>query len=384
MKIVTVIGARPQIIKASALSCIISKMGATHIDGPVPPREVIVHTGQHYDAMMSDVFFDELGMPAPEHHLGVGSASHGDQTGQMLAKVEAVLKCESPDIVLVYGDTNSTLAGALAASKLNLPVAHVEAGLRSFNRGMPEEINRVLTDHISDVLFCPSDEAVRNLQREGIDRNVHNVGDVMYDCHLTFSERARGRSHVLEDLGLAEGAREYCLATIHRAENTDDSLRLRQIIDALNQLDLEVVLPLHPRTKAAIEAADLQLSNVRILEPVSFLDMLVLKMNAAVILTDSGGLQKEAYFCGVPCVTLRDETEWRETTQSGMNIVAGADTNRILAAYESLRGVDHPESASLYGDGRAAERILRILEEEFRCRFRHSGQYRKSADTDSR
>ena len=358
MKIVTVFGARPQVIKAAPLSRLIERSSRV--------KEVIVHTGQHYDAIMSDVFFAELGVPEPHHNLQVGSGSHGKQTGAMLQGVEAVLVSETPDVVVVYGDTNSTLAGALAGAKLNIPIAHIEAGLRSFNRRMPEEVNRVLTDHVSSFLFCPNQEAVSNLAMEGINGGVHNVGDVMYDCHLLFKEIASKRSTIQSQLGLAgsKDGEDYCLATVHRAENTDCPSRLQGILEALKAIGMRIVLPLHPRTRQAIAFHGFEVGdNVSIVEPMSYLELFPLKMAASVILTDSGGLQKEAYFCGVPCITLRDETEWNETTDSGMNIVAGAEKAQILTAFNKIFGSKVAQSRSLQEEGNAAGKILRVLED---------------------
>ena len=363
MKIVTVIGARPQFIKAAAVSRVLSEC---RIPGEAASaQERVVHTGQHYDYNMSRVFFEELGIPDPGYHLEVGSGSHGHMTGQMLAKVEDVLVGERPDVVLVYGDTNSTLAGALAAAKLNIPVAHVEAGLRSFNRRMPEEINRVLTDHASQLLFAPTDAAVENLEREGITDGVFKVGDVMLDAFLHHKDDAKHRSKIMGELALESGG--YCLSTAHRQENTDDPSRLSGILNALaaiSEIGRPVVMPLHPRTRKNIEASGIQMpagSRVSLIEPVGYLDMIQLEANAALILTDSGGVQKEAYFAGVPCVTLRNETEWVETVEAGVNFLAGAHTDSILAAFERARTVDVQLKAGLYGDGHAAEAIVEIL-----------------------
>jgi UDP-GlcNAc3NAcA epimerase len=349
VKLVSVVGARPQFIKASPLS---RELRVRH-------QEILVHTGQHYDHGMSDVFFEELGIPAPEYHLGIGSATHGAQTGAMLAAVEAVLQKESPEAVIVYGDTNSTLAGALAAAKLHLPVAHVEAGLRSFNRRMPEEINRVLTDHLSTWLFAPSEVARRQLAQEGISRGVHVVGDLMVDALRLHGARAAARPEALTRHGLGAGA--YYLATVHRAENTDDADTLRRILGALGALDKPVALPLHPRTQKRVAELGIKIDgNVRVLAPQGYLDMLALQRGAACILTDSGGIQKEAYHLRVPCVTLRDETEWVETVAAGWNTMAGAEPERILAAVARRAGPDAPHP-DLYGDGMTARRIVEIL-----------------------
>jgi UDP-N-acetylglucosamine 2-epimerase len=311
---------------------------------------------------MSAIFFDELQIPEPDHNLGVGSGSHGWQTGQMLIRIEEVLLAEQPDWVLVYGDTNSTLAGALAAVKLHVPVAHVEAGLRSFNRRMPEEHNRVLTDHASDRLFCPTLTAMDNLVREGIGQNADLVGDVMYDAVLFNAELAEGGSTVLERLDLEPGG--YALATVHRPRNTDDAQRLQNIVAAFAELQIPVVFPVHPRTRQRLDGADLdsglpQSSHPRLIEPVGYLDMLVLEKNASLILTDSGGVQKEAYFFAVPCLTLREETEWVETVDAGWNVLVGADREAIVAAASEFKPVGVPPR--MFGDGRAAAKIVELL-----------------------
>lgn len=349
MKLVSVVGARPQFIKASPLCRALRRRH----------REVLVHTGQHYDVGMSDVFFQELGIPAPDYHLGIGSGSHGSQTGAMLAAVESVLDKESPDAVVVYGDTNSTLAGALAAAKLHIPVAHVEAGLRSFNRAMPEEINRVVADHLSKWLFAPSSLAADNLRREGLTAGVHVVGDVMIDAMDLHRERAEARPGVLARFAVEPG--RYYVATVHRAENTDDAERLRGILAAFGQLELPLLLPLHPRTRKRVDDLALVMANnVRVLEPLGYLDMISILAAARCLLTDSGGMQKEAYYLGVPCVTMRDETEWVETVTAGWNVLAGADTERIVGAVRTQSGQRRPRPA-LYGDGRTAERIVDIV-----------------------
>lgn len=345
MKIMSVVGARPQFIKAAPVSRVLRRKHA----------EVLVHTGQHYDDNMSDVFFRELDIPEPDINLGVGSGPHGAQTGGMMAGLEKVALEVKPDWVLVYGDTNSTLAAALVAAKLHIPLAHVEAGLRSFDRRMPEEINRVLADHVSDLLLCPTEGAVRNLTREGIERGVHLVGDVMYDAFLFNLDAARKRDGVVKKLGLAPGS--FALATVHRAENTDDAERLRSILHGIDRSGLEVVLPLHPRTRARLEAPPP--AHVRVLDPVGYLDMLALEEAAAVIVTDSGGVQKEAYFLGKPCVTLRDSTEWTETVEAGWNVLAGCDPDHIAEAMRTFR--PDGERPELFGDGHAAEKISKLL-----------------------
>jgi len=346
---VTVVGARPQFVKAGPLS---AELRREH-------EEILVHTGQHYDAEMSDVFFTDLDLPAADYHLGVGSGSHGAQTGLMLPAIEEVLVKEMPGAVITYGDTNSTLAAGLAAAKLRIPVAHVEAGLRSFNRAMPEEINRVLTDHLSTWLFAPSTVAAEQLRREGIETGVHVVGDIMLDALRMYRERALARSRVLEHLGL--DARGYYVATVHRAENVDDSDTIHEIFQAMNRLDRPVVLPLHPRTKERLRKFSVARGpRVRLVEPVGYLDMLALLSQAACVLTDSGGVQKEAYYLRVPCVTMRSETEWVETVATGWNTVAGTDPERIVAAVRNRAdgNTPHPD---LYGDGFTARRIARVL-----------------------
>jgi UDP-N-acetylglucosamine 2-epimerase len=353
-KVVTIVGARPQFIKAAAVSSALRDSGHA---------EVLVHTGQHYDANMSAVFFDELSLPPPAHHLGIGSGMHGAQTGAMLSAIERVLVAERPDWLLVYGDTNSTLAGALAAAKLHLRVAHVEAGLRSFNRQMPEEVNRVLVDHVADLLLAPSQTAVDNLAAEGVTRGVHQVGDVMAGSLRLAAQRASQRSAILARLGIVE--RGYLLATIHRAENTDSAERLASILAAFRALGEPVVIPLHPRTRKVIDQHGLAAGgaagsgHLMFIDPVGYLDMVCLEQSARLILTDSGGIQKEAYWLGVPCITLRDETEWVETVQAGWNTITGADTDRIVQAVRgSSRPADHPP---LYGDALAAQRIAALL-----------------------
>jgi len=351
MKILTILGARPQFIKAATVSSAFLKQSV---------NEVLLHTGQHYDRNMSAVFFQELGIPEPMYNLGINAANHGAMTGRMLEQIEIILSSEKPDCVLVYGDTNSTLAGALAASKLHIPVAHVEAGLRSFNRKMPEEINRVLTDHISALLFAPTLTGVKNLKAEGILNGVHHTGDVMYDAALLFGKISDKTSKILDKLQIEPG--QYYLATVHRAENTDSPERLSSILDALLYLNKKspVVLPLHPRTLKILEKLNLK-NKAGILclcPPLSYLDMVALEKNAKTIITDSGGVQKEAYYHGVPCVTLRDETEWTETVYGGWNLIAGANFDQIIhAVYQAKKGVPILE----YGHGNASENIVEIL-----------------------
>lgn len=348
MKIVSIVGARPQFVKAA----VVSRALRAHA------QEILLHTGQHYDDNMSRVFFDELDIPRPDINLGVGSGSHAAQTGQIMLGVEQVLQAEAPDWLLVYGDTNSTLAGALAAAKLGVPVAHVEAGLRSFNRAMPEEINRVVCDHLSAALFCPTQTAVRNLAAEGVTGGVHLTGDVMADSLLYYRPLAEQRSTILERLDLRPG--EYSLVTLHRAGNTDEPGRLHSIMTALGEIGQPLVLPLHPRTRNALELSGLHLAdNLRVIDPVGYLDMLQLEANADAILTDSGGVQKEAYLLGVRCITLRDETEWVETVENGWNRLAGSDRRAIIEAHRDWHPV--PPRPPVYGDGHAAEKIADIL-----------------------
>lgn len=358
MKIVTVVGARPQFIKAATVSRALAYAGGFN--------ELIIHTGQHYDDNMSDVFFRELEIPPPARHLGIGSGSHGAQTGRMLEAIEQVLLEEQPDLVLVYGDTNSTLAGALAATKLHIPVAHVEAGLRSYNRRMPEEVNRVLTDHMAEVLFAPTRAAVANLASEGIDETMmHLSGDVMYDAALFYAEKAATESTILEDHDLTPGG--YVLATVHRAENTDEFARLDAIFYGLaaTSEDLPVVVPLHPRTRAALEREHLleeAEEHLVLIPPAGYLDMVTLETNARLIVTDSGGVQKEAFFYGVPCMTLRDETEWVELVELGWNrIVPPTGPEAVRDGIKMALFAGSGRSGQPYGDGHAAERIVRIL-----------------------
>jgi len=349
MKIVTIIGARPQFIKAAPVSKALNDATIT---------EVIVHTGQHHDRSMSDVFFEELGIPAPEYNLAIQGGGHGAMTGRMLESIESVLLVEKPDKVLVYGDTNSTLAGALAAVKIHIPVIHVEAGLRSFNRAMPEEINRIMTDHVSEFLLCTSDVAINHLKEEGISRGVHLVGDVMADINRTTREGLTDLNVLLGEYGLEE--KKYILMTWHRAENTDDVDRLRSIATAVNALSETIVLPLHPRTRKALEGEGVVLKeHVKVVEPLSYREMTALMLTSKCVLTDSGGVQKEAYWCGVPCITMRDETEWTETVDVGWNRLVGADSTRIVDAVVSFS--PNGDQPVLYGDGYAAKKIADCL-----------------------
>ena len=355
-KIVTIVGARPQFIKAAAVSREILKH-------PGKIDEVMVHTGQHYDPNMSQVFFDELEIPAPKYNLEVSCGNLGAMTGRMLEGIEQILLDEKPDWVLIYGDTNSTLAGALAAAKLHIPVAHVEAGLRSFNMRMPEEVNRILADRVSRLLLCPTRVAVENLAREGVVQGVHNVGDVMYDVALYYRERAKAQSKVLQAHGLLE--KGFALATCHRAENTDDPVRLEGIVSALAEIadGMPVILPLHPRTRKLLQQFGLEhyLEALTVVEPLPFLDMVALEQAAQIILTDSGGVQKEAFFYGVPCITMRDETEWVETVNLGWNHLVGASRETILETYVAFAAGTPEMGGQPYGDGHAAERILALL-----------------------
>ncbi|MBI4203256.1 MAG: UDP-N-acetylglucosamine 2-epimerase (non-hydrolyzing) [Chloroflexi bacterium] len=349
MNILSVVGARPEFVQAARLS---KAIRTRH-------REVLVHTGQHYDYEMSEVFFQQLGLPRPDYNLGVGSGAHGWQTGEMMARMEKVIDEVRPDWTIVRGDTNSTLAGALAAAKLHIPVAHVEAGLRSFNRAMPEEINRIATDHISDLLFCPTQAAMDNLQREGLLDKALLVGDVMYEAILYSLALAQEQSDILARLSLKP--RGYLLATVHRAENTDEPLRLAGILQALAAADEPVVFPVHPRTGAALKQHGLGLGGrVLGIPPVGYFDMLILEQNARLVLTDSGGVQKEAYCLGTPCITLREETEWVETVEAGWNTLVGVDPQAICGAVKEFQ----PPQARplLYGDGHTSERIVQALE----------------------
>ena len=361
LKLLTVIGARPQFVKAAVLSRLIrSDKWKDKFE------EVLLHTGQHYDENMSEIFFRDMQIPKPDIHLHIGGTTHGAMTGQMLIEIEAALLKEKPDILLVYGDTNSTLAGALAASKLHIPLAHVEAGLRSYNRRMPEEQNRILTDHLATWLFCPTDTAVNNLKTEGISKGVHQVGDIMYDATLFYQQVLKAEATTnkdrLTDLELHTLPEKFLLATIHRAENTDDLQRLTNIVNAFNAIHDTVILPLHPRTKKKLNDAGLLLNhNIKVIEPIGYLEMLALEMRATAIITDSGGVQKEACFMQKPCITLRDETEWVETVTHGWNTLTGADTEKILHAVNNL---NFPTTkADLYGDGTTGGKILERLHE---------------------
>jgi UDP-GlcNAc3NAcA epimerase len=359
MKIVTVIGARPQFVKAGAVSREIQnrQMAGDNI------VEVIVHTGQHYDSNMSDVFFEEMQIPKPNYYLGIGGKTHGAMTGQMIEKIETILCDEKPDWLLVYGDTNSTLAGAIAASKLDIKIAHVEAGLRSFNMKMPEEINRILTDRVSNILFCPTALAVDNLKDEGIDNwhkdnqaKVFLVGDVMKDSAMFYQNLAQKPAEMND-------SNEFILCTIHRAENTDDSHRLTSIVNALNEIGeiKKIILPLHPRTKKILQNGKYNTSNLTIIDPVGYLNMVWLIDNCTLVMTDSGGLQKEAYFFSKPCITMRDETEWVELVENNFNILVGAEKTDILNAYKDCDKLSNDYSLDLYGRGNASTEIVELL-----------------------
>lgn len=350
MKVLSIIGARPQFIKCAPLSRAIRK----------EHTEILVHTGQHYDSEMSDIFFKELNMPEPDYNLGVGSSSHGEQTGKMLIEIEKILIHEVPNIVFVYGDTNSTIAGALAASKLNIKVAHVEAGLRSFDRTMPEEINRILTDHISTLLFCPTETAVLNLNKEGITTGVYNSGDLMIDALKYNLKIAEKKSAVLEYLGLKSN--EYIVSTVHRAQNTDSFENLSSIVNALCSSDILIVFPVHPRTKKYLMRYGLWnklCEKVKVIPPLGYLEMLKLMAHAKKILTDSGGVQKEAYILEVPCITMRENTEWIETVENGCNVLVGADYENIRNAILNFEGDKVREN--IFGQGDTAKRICEIL-----------------------
>jgi len=350
MKIASVVGARPNFIKCAPLSREIRKVH----------NEIIIHTGQHYDYEMNKVFFDELKIPEPDYHLGVGSGSHGEQTGEMLKRTEEVLMKEEPDLVLVYGDTNSTLAGALAASKLHIKVGHIEAGLRSYDKSMPEEINRVLTDHCSDILFCPTETSVENLNREGVTNGVYLTGDVMVDALKGNIEIAEKKAMILNELDLKP--KEYYLATVHRAENTDDFNKLKSIVDAFCAIE-NLVFPCHPRTEKYLKGYglwDRLVENARVIKPVGYLDMQVLEKNAKKILTDSGGVQKEAYIFKVPCITLRNTTEWIETVEDGWNVLVGADEEKIVVMSNEFE--PKGKQRDVFGKGDASEKIVEIVD----------------------
>jgi UDP-GlcNAc3NAcA epimerase len=350
MKILTILGARPQFIKAGTVSREIAKHDNI--------KEIIVHTGQHYDANMSDVFFEELHLPKPDYYLGIGGKSHGAMTGQMMEKIEEIAIKEKPDVILVYGDTNSTLAGALVGAKLHIPVAHVEAGLRSYNMKMPEEINRILTDRVSKWLFCPTDKAVENLKKEGFenfDCKIIKTGDVMYDAALYYKNFAKKPKNI-------EIKENFILSTIHRAENTDNINNLVNIIEALDEIakEKQIILPIHPRTSKIIENANIKIKNITLIPPVSYLEMIWLLNNCDMVITDSGGLQKEAFFFKKPCITLREETEWIELVENKFNVLSGANKEKIRDLYNNFN-FNNNFDINLYGNGKASEIIIKEL-----------------------
>lgn len=354
MKIITIIGARPQFVKAGVVSNALKSVNVS---------EVIVHTGQHYDLSMSDIFFKEMNIPSPAYNLGIHNLSHGAMTGRMIEKIEDILIREKPQLTLVYGDTNSTLAGALASVKLHIPIAHVEAGLRSFNTKMPEEINRILTDRISKFLFCPTEAAVQNLMNEGfgqMDCNIYNTGDVMYDTLLQHSNKAVATSTVINSLELS--GKEFVLVTLHRAENTDQPDRLHSILEAFSEIaqDTTIVWPIHPRARKMLPAG-VHIKNLVMTDPVGYMDMLALLHHCRLVMTDSGGLQKEAYMMKKFCVTLRDQTEWVELLQTGTNIIAGSSRKKIVDSFRQFMSVTFPDHHHLYGDGNAAIQIAQHI-----------------------
>ena len=351
-KLITIIGARPQFIKAAAVSRVIRKASGI--------QEVIVHTGQHFDENMSSVFFKEMDIPRPDFNLEINSLSHGAMTGRMMESIEKVLIDEKPDMVLVYGDTNSTLAGALTARKLNIRVAHVEAGLRSFNMMMPEEINRILTDRISDFLFCPTDTAIQNLHREGFDNFnciIKNVGDVMYDAAIYYGSFSSKRSDIINKLDLSNNS--FVVCTIHRQENTDNLDNLKTIIRALNAInrDKKVILPLHPRTRKIMEANDLH-TGFEVIDPLGYFDIIELLKHCALVITDSGGMQKEAFFFNKFCITVRDQTEWTELVENQYNYLTGADYDKILSAFKEIKSRPFENKHHFYGEGDASQKII--------------------------
>ncbi len=354
MKVLTIIGARPQFIKAAAVSRAIRKSDI---------KEVIVHTGQHFDKNMSDIFFSEMNIPLPDYNLNINSLSHGAMTGRMIEEIEKVVLKENPDVLIVYGDTNSTIAGALAAKKLHIKIAHVEAGLRSFNMAMPEEVNRILTDRISDYLFCPTDTAVKNLFKEGfenIDCQIENVGDVMFDASMFYSQRADEKAEIAKSLGLEPNT--YVLCTVHRQENTDDAERIRSIFDALNQINQKkrIILPLHPRTRKIVAELGI-VPDFKVIDPVGYFDIIHLMKNASLVMTDSGGMQKEAFFFKKYCLTMRDETEWVELVENKVNELVGADKDAIVGAFNTCVDKQFLNVPLLYGDGNASQKIVSIL-----------------------
>lgn len=353
MKVITILGARPQFIKAKPLSDIIKN----------DFEEIIIHTGQHYDKKMSDVFFEELELPNPKYNLGIGSGNHGQQTGLMIQKIEEVLLYEKPSFVIVYGDTNSTLAGALSAAKLHIPVVHIEAGLRSFNKKMPEEINRIMTDHISELLFVPSNKALEQCYKEGLEKGVFNVGDIMYDTILKFLPLSEARSNIINELSL--DLKKFYTATIHRPENTDSKIKLSIIFESLSELDSLIIMPIHPRTMNKIKEYNIKISkNIKLIEPLGYFDMLKLLSRSSLIFTDSGGLQKEAYYLKKFCITLRDETEWTETLETGNNILVPIVKDKIVNSISLFKeGNLFP---NIYGNGNSSSIILSNLIKYFK------------------
>lgn len=357
MKVATIVGARPQFVKAAPLS---DQLRKKH-------TEILIHTGQHYDLQMSEVFFKELNIPKPDHNLEVGSGSHAEQTAKMLVDLEKLFIKIQPDVVLTFGDTNSTLAGALAASKINIPSAHIESGLRSFNRTMPEEVNRIVADQLAEILFVPTKSAITNLKNEGITKNVFLVGDIMYDAVLKALDIAKKRSNIIRKMDLV--GKDFMLATIHRADNTSSKERLQNIVDGFLSTDQLIVFPAHPRTHKFLRQTGLlskleKAKNILMTEPLSYFDFLILQKHAKKILTDSGGVQKEAYFFKVPCITMRDETEWIETVETGWNIIVGADKDKISKAIESFQPGGRQKN--LFGDGNSAMQIVECLEKFFK------------------
>jgi UDP-N-acetylglucosamine 2-epimerase len=349
MKIITIVGARPQFIKASPVSKQIRK---NH-------KEILVHTGQHYDHNMSKNFFDELEIPEPDYNLGINSGSQQEQIGRMIIEISKIILKEKPNLVMVYGDTNSTLAGAIATNKANVKLVHIEAGLRSFDKSIPEEVNRILVSHCSDLLLCPTKVAVKNLENEGVKSKIFNIGDVMYDTILEFEKK--GKIEILEKLQIKP--KNYILATVHRQSNTDKKENLKEILKAFKGSEEKIVFPIHPRTKKSLKKHNLsvQHQNILTIDPVSYLEMIVLQKNAKKIITDSGGIQKEAFFLGTPCITLRENTEWTETVENGWNILVGTDKEKILNAIKNFNPAQ--ERKNHYGDGKAAEKICKILED---------------------
>lgn len=355
--VLTILGARPQFIKAAAVSRVIKQSTL---------REIIVHTGQHFDNNMSDIFFKEMEISKPDYNLNINSLGHGAMTGRMIEEIEKIVQKEKPDAVMVYGDTNSTIAGSLAAKKLQVKVAHVEAGLRSFNMAMPEEINRILTDRISDYLFCPTQTAIANLDKEGyanFNCKIINVGDVMYDTSLYYGKQSDLKATFAKSLNLKAG--NYVLCTVHRQENTDDPVRLKSIFEALNKINLhkKVVVPLHPRTRKIIEASGIK-TEFTVIDPVGYFDIIYLMKNASLIMTDSGGMQKEAFFFGKYCLTMRDETEWVELVENKVNMLVGAEKESILNGFEKFESKPFIEVGALYGDGNASGKIVEILSKD--------------------